>query len=78
MGKRVEKRRGKPWLLGLPLAIALILAAPAPAVTSLAAQPKDDAVGDAEAAAFAVKNLEVPAPISAVQDWSLLCKELCG
>lgn len=73
----MEKRRGKPWLLGLPLAIALILAAPAPAVTSLAAQ-QDDAVGDAEAAAFAVKNLEVPAPISAVQDWSLLCKELCG
>ncbi|KAH8297661.1 hypothetical protein KR054_004893 [Drosophila jambulina] len=75
MGKRVEKRRGKPWLLGLPLAVFLILAAPAPAVTSLAALPKDDAVGDA---AFAAKILEVPEPNSAVQDWSLLCKELCG
>ncbi|XP_017020615.1 uncharacterized protein [Drosophila kikkawai] len=75
MGKRVEKRRGKPWLLVLPLVIALILAASAPAVTSLAALPKDDAVGDA---AFAAKILEVPEPNSAVQDWSLLCKELCG
>ncbi|KAH8239332.1 hypothetical protein KR032_003333 [Drosophila birchii] len=75
MGKRVEKRRGNPWLLGLPLVIFLILDAPAPAVTSLAALPKDDAVGDA---AFEGKILEVPKPNSAVQDWSLLCKELCG
>ncbi|XP_020801547.1 uncharacterized protein LOC110178684 [Drosophila serrata] len=75
MGKRVEKRRGKPWLCGLPLVIFLILGAPAPAVTSLAALPKDDAVGDA---AFAANILEVAEPNSAVQDWSLLCKELCG
>ncbi|KAH8379808.1 hypothetical protein KR009_007349, partial [Drosophila setifemur] len=69
---------GKPGqcglLLGLPLAICIILSAPAPTVTSSMVL-KDETPGDA---GLAAKILEHAKPSSAVQDWSLLCKELCG
>ncbi|KAH8350063.1 hypothetical protein KR084_012381, partial [Drosophila pseudotakahashii] len=81
-GKRVEggqKKMGR-WnpLLGLSLAIILILTASAQTVTS-SPLPKDETLGDAALASHsAAKILEDIQTISAVQDWSLLCKELCG
>ncbi|XP_026832765.1 uncharacterized protein LOC6543574 isoform X1 [Drosophila erecta] len=82
MGERVEKRQGKMGgcglHFGLPLAAILILAAQAPAVTSSAVL-EDETLGDAALASHsAAKILEDVQTISAVQDWSLLCKELCG
>lgn len=83
MGERVEKRQRKMGGCGLqlviPLVTILILAAQAQAVTSSPVL-KDDTLGDAAptAAHSAAKILEDVQTISAVQDWSLLCKELCG
>ncbi|XP_017060040.1 uncharacterized protein LOC108100573 [Drosophila ficusphila] len=82
MGKRVEKRRGNlgrcGWLLVLPLATILSLSASAQTVTSPSIS-KDDTLGDAAVPSQSVaKILEDDRTISAVQDWSLLCKELCG
>ncbi|XP_017127164.1 uncharacterized protein LOC108145957 [Drosophila elegans] len=82
MGKRVEKRQRKMWgnglILALPLVSVLILSASAQTVTS-SPVPKDDGLGDAALPSrTAVKILEDGQTISAVQDWSLLCKELCG
>ncbi|XP_016978795.2 uncharacterized protein LOC108044319 [Drosophila rhopaloa] len=82
MGKRVEKRQEKMGryglIRGLLLAIVLILSASAQTVTS-SPVPKDDALGDAALPSqTAAKILEDVQTISAVQDWSLLCQELCG
>ncbi|KAH8298663.1 hypothetical protein KR018_009878 [Drosophila ironensis] len=71
MGKRAEKPRGCGLVLGLSLAVGLVLCAPAPTVTSSLAV-KDTAAGDAG------RILEDATTVSAVQDWSLLCEELCG
>ncbi|XP_017009657.2 uncharacterized protein [Drosophila takahashii] len=82
MGKRVEggqKKMGR-WnpRFGLSLAVILVLTASAQTVTSLPL-PKDETLGDAALASHsAAKILEDIQTISAVQDWSLLCKELCG
>ncbi|XP_043648758.1 uncharacterized protein LOC122617116 [Drosophila teissieri] len=82
MGERVEKRQGKLGGCGLhlvlPLATIIILAAQAQAMTSPAVV-KDETLGDAALTSHsAAKILEDVQTISAVQDWSLLCKELCG
>lgn len=67
----------------LVLPLAIILALPAPALTMTSSPVlKDTTLGDAaspsHSAAAAAKILEDVQTISAVQDWSLLCKELCG
>ncbi|XP_017092378.2 uncharacterized protein [Drosophila bipectinata] len=78
MGKRAEKLRKCGWFLVLSLATCLVLSAPTPAMTS-SVLLKDEASGDAALALrAAAKNLEDAKTVSAVQDWSLLCKELCG
>ncbi|SPP84963.1 uncharacterized protein LOC117587096 [Drosophila guanche] len=70
-------RQGKQYGLGdvLPLAIGLLLcsAQTQSSVTSL--RRTAAAAGDAAAAA---QILEDAQPSSVVQDWSLVCKELCG
>ncbi|XP_017071540.1 uncharacterized protein LOC108108131 [Drosophila eugracilis] len=82
MGKLVRKQQQEMGRLGfilvLPLAISLVFTASAQAVTS-SPVPKDNTLGDAALASQATaKILEDVQTISAVQDWSLLCKELCG
>ncbi|XP_001353655.3 uncharacterized protein [Drosophila pseudoobscura] len=83
-------RQGKRYGLGvvLPLAVGLLLcsAQTQSSVTSLrstasaaAAVAAGDTLGDAAALrATAAQILEDARPSSVVQDWSLVCKELCG
>lgn len=82
MGKRVEMGQEKMgrcgFHYGLSLVIILMVSASAQAVTSSPVL-KDKTLGDAALPSHsAAKILEDIQTISAVQDWSLLCKELCG
>ncbi|XP_022221784.1 uncharacterized protein LOC111073667 [Drosophila obscura] len=76
------KRQGKRYGLGvvLPLAIGLLLcsAQTQSSVTSLERTAAAAAPTARDAAAAAAQILEDAQASSVVQDWSLVCKELCG
>ncbi|XP_050742219.1 uncharacterized protein LOC108035067 [Drosophila biarmipes] len=82
LGKRVEMGREKMGRCGLHYGLSLViilgLSASAQTVTSSPVL-KDETLGDAAMPSHsAAKILEASQTVSAVQDWSLLCKELCG